>query len=204
MPENTEIEPSAVVAYYQSPAFQNLAPSTRSMRRAILERLRIKHGDEHIATMPRKFIEGTLSPMKPFAQRNWLKTLRGFMRFVVVDAKLRPDDPTREIELARTTRNGGHLTWGADEIAQYRNKHLLGSVALVALELMLNVAARRSDACQLGRQHITKNRRLSWRPRKTSRSTGRSVTVPILPELQAALDALSYGAKPSTFNGLDR
>jgi integrase len=181
---------AGVVAYYQSLAFRDLAPSTQAMRRAILERLRIKHGDERIATMPRDFIEGTLSQMKPFAQRNWLKTLRGFMRFAVVDARLRSDDPTREIELRRTVRSGGHLTWGADEIAQYRSKHQLGSVARVALELMLNVAARRGDAYQLGRQHITKDGRLSWRPHKTRRSTGRVVTVPILPELQAALDAM--------------
>ena len=54
---------------------------------------------------------------------------------------------------------------------------------------MLNVAARRGDAYQLGRQHITKDGRLSWRPSKTRRSTGQTVTVRILPELRAWLDA---------------
>jgi integrase/recombinase XerD len=184
---------AAIVGYYQSPAFRDLAPSTRAMRRAILERFRLDHGDKRIATMPRDFIAWMLSRMKPFAQRNWLKSLRGLMRFVVVDARLRPDDPTREIEL-RTAHTGGHITWAADHVAQYRKRHALGTVARVAIELMLNVAARRGDAYQLGRQHVVIGddgvKRLSWRPSKTRRKTARLITVRILPELQAAIDAI--------------
>jgi integrase/recombinase XerD len=188
---------AAIVAYYAHTSFTaDLAPATQRMRRNILERFRAQQtpsgqtiGDKHLATLPHDAIERLLARMKPFAQRNWLKTLRGLMRFAV-DARLRPDDPTREIELRRRARSGGHPSWGDDEIARYRDKYPLGTVARIALELMLNVAARRGDAYQLGRQHITKDGRLSWRPRKTSRSTGRPVTVRILPELRAALDAM--------------
>ncbi len=186
---------AAIVAYYAHQTFADLAPATQRMRRNILERFRAQQapsgqtfGDKSLVTLPQDAIERLLARMKPFSQRNWLKTLRGLMR-LAVDAKLRLDDPTRKIELRRAVRNGGHLTWGADEIAQYGRKHQLGSVARVALELMLNVAARRGDAYQLGRQHITKDGRLSWRPSKTRRSTGQTVTVRILPELRAALDA---------------
>ena len=115
------------------------------------------------------------------------------MRFAVAQ-RLRGDDPTRGIELRRVARTGGHLTWGDSEIAKYRNAHDLGTVARVALELMLNVAARPGDACQLGRQHITKDGRLSWHPNKTRRSTRQAVTVRILPELKAALDAMRPSA----------
>lgn len=187
---------AAIVAYYTHVSFTDLAPATQRMRRNILERFRAQqapsgqgYGDKHLATLPPDAIERLLARMKPFAQRNWLKTLRGLMRFAV-GSGLRHDDPTRKIELRRNARTGGHLTWGDDEIAQYRDKHPLGSVARIALELMLNVAARRGDAYQLGRQHITKDGRLSWRPRKTRRSSGRTVTIPILPELRAALDAM--------------
>lgn len=174
------------------------------MRRNILERFRAQHapsgqtyGDKHLATLPQDAIVRLLARLKPFAQRNWLKTLRGLMRFAV-DARLRPDDPTREVELRRRARSGGHLTWGDDQIARYRAKYQLGTVARIALELMLNVGARRGDAYQLGRQHITKDGRLSWRPNKTRRSTGRKVTVRILPELRAALDAMP-GSDALTF-----
>jgi hypothetical protein len=63
------------------------------------------------------------------------------------------------VELRRAPRTGGHLTWGDSEIAKYRKAHQLGTVARVALELMLNVAARRGDACRLGRRHVTKDGR---------------------------------------------
>jgi integrase len=41
----------------------------------------------------------------------------------------------------------------------------------------------------LGRQHLD-NGLLTWRPQKTSRNTGRSLSVPVLPELAAAINAL--------------
>ena len=161
---------ATVIAYYASTSFTaDFSASTRAMRRAILERFRVEHGDKRIALLHQDHVARLLDKMKPSAQRNWLKTLRGLMRFAVAQ-RLRGDDPTRGIELRRVARTGGHLTWGDSEIAKYRNAHDLGTVARVALELMLNVAARPGDACQLGRQHITKDGRLSWHPNKTRRS----------------------------------
>jgi integrase len=61
------------------------------------------------------------------------------------------------------------------------------------LELLLNVLARRSDAHLLGRQHIVikdGKKKLSFRPQKTRRTSGITVTVRITPQLQAALDAM--------------
>ena len=179
---------AAIVAYYTADTFTKLAPATQGMRRAILERLRSEHGDKRLALLQRNHVLRLLHQMKPFAQRNWLKTLRGLTRFAI-DAGLRADDPTANLALARTARSGGHVAWGDAEIEQYRERHALGTVARVALELMLNVAARCGDAYLLGRQHV-KDGRLTWRPNKTRRTTGRTVTVPILPELQAALDAM--------------
>ncbi|MGA9455247.1 MAG: tyrosine-type recombinase/integrase [Pseudolabrys sp.] len=41
----------------------------------------------------------------------------------------------------------------------------------------------------IGRQHL-RNGCLSWRPSKTSQTTGKLLTIRILPELRAALDAM--------------
>ena len=59
------------------------------------------------------------------------------------------------------------------------------------MELMLNIAARRHDAHVIGRQHLRKGF-LSWRPSKTSQSTGKVLTIRVLQELQAALDAMPH------------
>ena len=100
-------------------------------------------------------------------------------------------DPTIGIKTARPPKSSGHLTWGDVQIAQYREQHANGTMARLAMELMLNIAARRHDAHLIGRQHL-RNGCLSWRPSKTSQSTGKVLTIRVLPELQAALDAMPH------------
>ena len=64
-------------------------------------------------------------------------------------------------------------------------------MARLAIELLLNIAGRRQDAHMLGRQHINRHGKLSWRPQKTRRSTGKTLTISIMPELQAAIDGMA-------------
>lgn len=52
---------------------------------------------------------------------------------------------------------------------------------------MLNIAARRHDARLIGRQHL-RDGKLSWRPHKTLRTTGKLLTIRVLPRLQEAHD----------------
>jgi hypothetical protein len=73
---------AAIVAYYGSKSFtEGFAPETQRMRRNILERLRAEHGDKRIALLQRGHIVKLLEMMKPHAQKNWLKTIRGLMAF---------------------------------------------------------------------------------------------------------------------------
>ena len=126
--------------------------------------------------------------MAPHAQKNWLKTLRGLMLFAIAE-NIRADDPTAGVKALRPrVKSKGHLTWGKDQIEAYRNTHPIGTGARLALELLLNVAARRGDAHRLGMQHVRQGM-LCWRPHKTIGSTGKMLSIPILPELQRAIDA---------------
>jgi integrase/recombinase XerD len=179
-----------IVAYLKSDAFTKaLAPETQRMRRNILDRFRIKHGAKRVITLERRNIVKIIESKKLHAQKNWLKTLRGLMMFAVVE-NYRADDPTGGVRAARPAiKSTGHMTWGDEQIAAYRGKHRIGTVARVAIELLLNVAARRGDAHQLGQQHI-KAGKICWRPRKTLRSTAKALSIPILPELQRALEAM--------------
>ena len=93
-------------------------------------------------------------------------------------------------------KSGGHLTWKEEQIDQFRARHALGTMARLALELLLNIAARRHDAHLIGVQHCSGGK-LTWRPHKTERSSGKSLTIRILPELQAALDAVPESARAS-------
>jgi integrase len=85
------------------------------------------------------------------------------------------------------------MTWLEPQVAMYREHHKLGMVARTALELLLNIAARRHDAHLLGDQHIREGR-ICWRPHKTLRTTKKLLKVKILPEFQAAVDAMQRPA----------
>jgi hypothetical protein len=85
--------------------------------------------------------------------------------------------------------------WLAPEVATAR---VTSWAARLALELMLDVGARRHDVHVLGDQHICNEvtsdgesiRRICWRPHKTLRTINKLLKVKILPEFQDALDAM--------------
>jgi hypothetical protein len=49
------------------------------MRRAILERFRVAHGAKRIRMLQTEHVARIISGLKPFAQRNLFKTLRGLL-----------------------------------------------------------------------------------------------------------------------------
>jgi integrase/recombinase XerD len=181
--------------YYASDAFkEGFAVETQKMRRAILERLRAEYGEQPVREMQQRHVYTLLEGMKPFAKRNWLKTLRGLMLFAITQ-RMRHDDPTRDVKLTKPPRSEGFLAWKPQQVEQYRAQHPLGTTARLALELLLNIAARRYDAHVIGPQHVVISNRdgqkkLCWRPHKTTRTTGRLLKVPITSQLQQALDAM--------------
>jgi integrase/recombinase XerD len=179
-----------IVTYFRSRTFtEALAPETQRMRRNILDRFRTEHGGKRVATLESKHVATLIKDRSVHAQKNWLKTLRGLMLFAISE-NYRADDPTAGVKAARpAVKSRGHMTWGAAEIDAYRARHALGTTARLAIELLLNVAARRGDAHKLGIQHV-KDGRITWRPNKTARSTDKVLSIRILPELQAALSAM--------------
>jgi integrase len=175
----------AVARYLDSLAFAGLAPTTRSKRRAVLERFRVEHGDKRISKLRPDHVSNLLGTLRPFAQRNVLKALRALMAFALSDG-LVDVDPTIGIKLDRIKDTGGFETWPETQIEAYRNRHKLGTRARLALELLYGTMQRRGDVVRLGRQHI-QHGNLSLRQQKT----GAQVDIPVLPELEAAIDAMS-------------
>jgi integrase len=177
---------AAVVGYYNSLAFRELAPETQKLRRRILERFRARLddngrecGDKSIATLPREAIVRMLANMAPFARQNWLKTLRGLMQFAVAEG-FRASDPTQDLK-APTKKSAGFHTWTDAEIEQFESQRL-------ALALLLYTAQRRGDVVRMGRQYV-RNSAIAVRQQKT----GAALDIPIHPELQRVLDATAIG-----------
>ena len=61
---------AALVSYYRSTAFTNLAKSSQTMRRAELERFRTDHGEKRLHLMHKTALQNILNGKTPAAQRN--------------------------------------------------------------------------------------------------------------------------------------
>jgi integrase len=177
---------AAIAGYYASQSFRGLTGGTPRMRRAILERFREDHGEKPIAMLPKKFVVAVLDRMEPHAARNWLKAIRHLMQYCVEHGLVR-DDPTQGIRL-KAVKSDGHHTWTAEEIATFEAHHPVGTKARLALALGLYTAQRRGDVVRMGRQHI-RDGVLTVRQEKT----GAALAIPVLPELQAIIDATPVG-----------
>jgi len=173
---------SAVASYFGSTEFNALKPSTRDIRRVLLEKFRREHGDKPIALLPRKFIDEMLRELRPGARKNWLKALRGLIQYCVAEG-LCKEDVTASIKLAPSISKGFH-TWTDDEIAQFEAHHPIGTKPRLAFALLLYTGQRRGDVIRMGRQHI-KDGVLTI----TQQKTGVTVAMPVHPDLRAAIDA---------------
>jgi len=143
----------AVARYLRSAAFtQQLAPSSQAMRRRILERLRVEHGDKRLRKLEAQHVARLLGKLRPWVQRNYFKTLRGLIAFALTE-RLIEIDPTAGVKLAKVKDTGGFKTWSLESIEQYRTTHKLGTRARLALELLYGTMQARADVVQLGRQH---------------------------------------------------
>ncbi len=172
---------AAIAGYYASSAFRDgLSPSSKIVRRAVLEAFRRAHGDKPIATLPKKFLVALFDTMTPAGGRNWLKAIRALMQHCVRH-ELIGQDPTLGIKL-RPVKGDGFHTWSEEQIALYEANHPVGTKPRLALGL--HTAQRRGDVIRMGRQHI-RDGLLHVRQQKT----GTELLIPIHPDLQATLDA---------------
>lgn len=180
---------SALVArYYRSARFATLANSTKATYRGIIERFREEHGDKRVALLGREHIKRMQETKlaTPAAANNWLRIVRLLLDFAI-DEGMRGDNPAVGVKGVRH-RSDGFAPWTEREIEIFRAKHPLGTRARLAMEIIYNTAQRRSDVVRMGPQHV-RSGVLSIRQQKT----GQAVDVPVLPELQAAIDATATG-----------
>lgn len=98
-------------------------------------------------------------------------------------------NPARAVKRPEYKSAGGATPWSVEDLMAYKKAHPKGTDAHLALTLFMFTACRISDAAILGREH--EERRdgqlwLSWQPVKRG---SRKVEIPVLPPLQAALNA---------------
>lgn len=215
---------AALVAAYLDPAssspFKTGAPETQRTRRNILENFREEHGDKpiyraensgrRVMLLTREHMQRIVNAKAttPFAQRNFLNTVRAMFKWAVSEGRV-PDDPTLGVtrEKVKTT---GYKTWSEDHIARFEAKHPIGSKARLAFALLLYTGQRRSDVVKMGRQHIH-NDVLTIDQGKTEGGEEAHLEIPVHPKLRQIIDAtptvgvksflVTYFGKPYTAPG---
>jgi integrase len=121
----------------------------------------------------------------PAQARNFLDAMRGLFRWAL-KAKFVKIDPTADVDNPKRKTGDGFIPWTEEHVTAYEKKWPLGTRQRVWLDVLLYTGLRRGDAVRLGRQHV----RDGIATIKTEKSGFKvEVTLPILPVLQATLDA---------------
>lgn len=170
------------VAIYDSAEWAQLATTTQTTYRGIIERLRSDFGDQPINRMTQANIL-TLRDKKagsPTAANNMVKVLRWMMGFAVA-RQWRADNPAIGIKPLKIAGDGHH-TWTEAEIAAFEKRWPVGTRERTAFDLLLYTAQRSGDVRQMGRQHV-RDGWISVRQEKTDAE----LDIPIHPRLAATL-----------------
>lgn len=180
--------------YYRSPDFLDPSDRTRVVYRGVLERWRtrerkgVRYGSIMVRDLQAKHVEAMLVETLPHrtAANMLRKRLSALMRFAVRIgmATTNPVTATRPYKV----EGGGFHTWTEDEIAQFEDRHPIGSKARLALNLMLYTGQRGGDARVMGPGNVRGKRMVI-----TQEKTGATVSLPILPPLAEAILATPSG-----------
>ncbi len=173
---------AVIINFYRSTDFLKLKASTRKVRKNMLEKFRMAHGQKRVALLTAAHVKAIIGDMsdRPGAANNLLKALRVLLRHAI-DMGLIHDSPARNVRKFSMSAEGFH-SWTESDVEAFESRHEQGTRAHLALSLLLHTGQRRSDVVRMGWQHIDGNM-LSV----TQDKTGAFLKVPMHPKLKAAI-----------------
>jgi integrase len=179
-----------VEQYKRSAAFAALAPATRRARDNILKQVLAdpKTADAPFGAVAKSHIKKGIDKRAatPNAANNFLKTMSHLFKWAL-ESELIEVNPVAGVSKVAVKSDGFH-TWSVDQVEQYRTRHKLGTKARLAIDILLFLGLRRSDAVVVGRQHV-KDGLMSLKTQKT----GGWVYLPIFKQLRDSIEATSTG-----------
>lgn len=200
--------------FYSHVLFTSKKPGTQRSLRSYIDRFAVDHGDKLIAALQHQHVQAMVYAKygQPSAARNFLIALRLLMRVAVaIGWRKRGDDPTSGVELPEI-KGKGYRPWADEHCAQYEAAHPLGTRKRLLYAFYAWTALRGGDVARVGRQHM--------RPRKEiiviglysithdlllpmMEKTGEPIRLPVLPPLQAAIEAMGQADNLPFFPGPD-
>jgi integrase len=192
----------ALIAAYLDPQstslFRTRAPETQRTCRNIIENFRREHGHrplyrtdsrgERIMLLTREHMQRIVNSKAgtPFAQRNFLNTMRVMFQWAIKEGRI-PDDPTLGVTREKV-KTRGYRTWSEPEIERFEATHPVGTKGRLAFALLLYTGQRRGDVVKLGRQSVH-NDVLTIDQGKTEGGEEAHLEIPLHPKLREIIDA---------------
>lgn len=177
-----------VARYKESAKFAGYKGSTRRVRDNILASLCEKQGAKPFSKIERKHIQSAMDnkAATPHAANNALIVLSQMFKWAVKAGHVE-SNPCDGVDMIDVKSDGFHA-WTIDEVEKYRERHNIGTMARLAVDLLLFLGLRRSDVIIAGRQHV-RDRVLQLNTTKT----GTTVYLAICDELDASIKATKTG-----------
>jgi len=183
--------------YRDSQAWRDYSLATRRQREVVFRQIIASAGNDAIAGLTRAAIiagRDRRAQQSPNRGRRFMQTMRCLFAWAV-DAQHVTTDPTAGVKDPARRKGGSFKIWTETEVQKYEARWPIGTRQRVWLDLALYSGLRRGDVVQLGRQHARQvtspdGQRVRVHVIKLQKSGYTvEVTLPILPVLQATLDA---------------
>jgi integrase len=192
-----------VQQYMASAEFQQLAGSTRKVRRGTLDAIcarPLADGTGTVGALPYAgMLPQSVAKLRdekartPEAANSIVKVIRQLYRWACEpEYALASVNPARDVRLLDPINPDGFNVWSEEDVALYEARHPIGTKGRLALDLLLYTGVRRSDVVKLGPQ-MEREGHLLFVETKGQRRTRKQHRLPILPQLRASIDATPSG-----------
>lgn len=157
-----------VERYQESAEWNEFRPTTKSTKKAILNRILKTAGDSLIKDITSETIRNGRDrrAASPDAANRFIKTMSPLFKFAI-QCRYLTTNPCVGVAKLKVRSTGGFETWTAQDVEAYETKHPIGTKARLAFDILRYTGLRRSDLVLLGRQHV-KNGIIRMRAQKTN------------------------------------
>jgi integrase len=172
-----------ITEYQKTPSFTNLAPSSKALYRAILDKFSTLHGHRMVHDMPRTKVAQyvyAIGAEHP-AMANVTKKVLHKLLSHAVRSGYRNDNPVTEID---SYKGGTHHTWTEEQLAAYERRWPHGTRERLAYALLLYTGQRGGDVVKMRRADVS-----DGAISVVQQKTGTALSIPIHPELGMAMKA---------------
>lgn len=152
-------------AYLGSHEFTRMVPSSRRIRRGVVDRISAQRGTGLLKDLRPEHLRKDIRALTPGAARNRLSAWRAILTYAVEEGLI-PSDPSAGIKAQRGEVTP-HRQWTIAEISQFRAHWPAGSRERIAFEVIYWTGARCVDAARLGWQMVDSDGWLSFVQQKT-------------------------------------